>query len=659
MPGGRPARPGAQPQPELAEIAGWFRTALADAGYASVNAFVQRHPFDKNQVYGFVNGTRFLTLESCRGLAVALGREAGEVDPLWWRAKQAVERQAAADRSRETVPTSWDALPWPSAALQDILQAQVQAVDMLPYHLLGVEPPPLSAVYVRQHARTQPGATKPDRKEARPESQDRDRADSTGGEKPIPITDALDRHEHLVVTGEPGAGKSTFGQYLALQLCHLWLREWNGDRPPISEPVVPLRIPARTLVGARSWTAGLAGATQAALGLRLVAEPPAALFERRPAGIRWLVIVDGLDEIVDRAARTEVIQALAARCRPGGDYRIVVTTRQLPEVEFAPLRTQHVETYSVEPFGRDELRMFATQWFRAQGAGDPDRDAERFLRQTADGRLRDLVRNPLLATIAAITYTLQPDRPLPASRLDLYQRFFEHLLDGRDTAAELRRSNAHRPSRARFAAWIHENRLDMLRHLGVARLESESPLLDAALAWVGEKSPPGIPRPVGWTEDVREVLLGTGLILYEGDRLRFLSLLRRIPGLRGARPPYRSGFPRSGGVDRQGSATRRTRVRPLRPRAVVPRSGKRCLARHRPSASRPSPACPSRRSVARRTRRRRRDRIPGERSRKALRSGVLPRGPRGAVRVPGSHRGGRDPDRRGRRGAGCPRRIRR
>ncbi|MBO3739015.1 hypothetical protein [Actinoplanes flavus] len=526
MPGGRPAGPGSGAHPELEEIAAWFKAALDQAGYPSVNAFVQRHPFDKNVVYGFANGSRFLALESCRALAVALGRGAAEVDPLWWRAKQAIERQTAADRDRGSPAVdSWDRLPWPPAALQDILEAQAQAVDLLPYQLLGVEPPPVSAVYVRQRARTQPVAAKADRKEARADGADRERADS-GGEKPIPITEALDRHEHLVITGEPGAGKSTFGQYLTLQLSRLWLRQWNGEKPPISEPVVPLRIPARTLVGARSWTAGLAAAVQSALGLRLVSEPQAAQFERRPFGIRWLVIVDGLDEIVDRSARGEVIQALAARCRPGGDYRIVVTTRQLPDTEFGPLRTQHVETYSVEPFGRDELRIFAEKWFGVQGSRQPERDAARFLHQTADGRLRELVRNPLLATIAAITYTRYPDRPLPSGRLDLYERFFDHLLDddtsGRHTSAELRRMNAGRPARRRFAEWIYDSRRTLLRHLGAVRLDSERGLIEAALAWITEHASPGERPPAGWEDDVRAVLVGTGLLRYEGDRLRFL-----------------------------------------------------------------------------------------------------------------------------------------
>src|SRR5205807_455510 len=152
------------------------------------------------------------------------------------------------------------------------------------------------------------------------------------------------------------------------------------------------------LVGSAAWSTALAQATSQILGMRLVTTPVPALFERPAQGARWLVIIDGLDEIVDRTARGEVIQAVAAHCRPGGPYRIVLTTRELPDAEFAPLRAQHIGQYSIEPFGPEQLEMFAKQWFATQDASLADVEAARFLRQVEDRRLRDLVRNPLLAT---------------------------------------------------------------------------------------------------------------------------------------------------------------------------------------------------------------------------------------------------------------------
>jgi hypothetical protein len=521
MPGGRPEAGKQRVHPELTELAAWFQRALIEAGYDSVNALVQRHPFEKNRIYGLFKGTRFLPLEATQAVAVALGRKSEEIVPLWWRAKAAMDRAAAAEREAGSRIESWSQLPWPHVALQDILEAQSHAADMLPYHLLDIQPPPLSAVYVRQQAKPDQTAAKRDRED--PRGVPTDEPSRASDDAAISITAALNRHEHLIITGEPGAGKSTLAQFLALALSRLWLRTSTGDDPVLSEPVVPLRVAARGLASDETWSAALARATRQVLGRRLVAEPSASLFERRLQGARWLVLVDGLDEIVDPGARFSVVQALAARCRAGGDYRLVITTRQLSDVEFAPLRGQHVATYALEPFGRLELDAFAQSWFTAQHTTDPDGDAAQFVRQIDDGGLRELARNPLLATIAAIAYTIEPTRPLPNDRLGLYERFFEHLVlrdsGGRDTIAELRRLFAGEPDRLAFISWLFQERVQLLRHLALARLDSERPLRSAAHDWVRDHANELAP---GWEDDIEAVLASTGVLVFNSDGVRFL-----------------------------------------------------------------------------------------------------------------------------------------
>lgn len=520
MPGGRPAEGKQHTHPEFTELAAWFRQALADAGHPSVNAFVQRHPFDKNRIYGLVNGFRFLPLDSVRAIAVALGHKAEDVEPIWWRAKAAIDRAAAERYAERTSVADWTDLPWPHPALQDILEAQCHAVDVLPYHLLDIEPPPLSTVYVRQQAKPRPAGRKQDRQDPRHDLTDESRGvDDTA----VSIDAALDRHEHLIITGEPGAGKSTLAQYLALVLSRLWLRTATGDSAPLREPVVPLRVPARGLIDPPTWSAALSRATQQALGPRLVAEPATTLFEKRVQGVRWLVLVDGLDEIVNAESRTSVIQALAARCRPRGDYRIIIMTRQLTQSELAPLRAQGLAMYSLEPFSRTELATFAESWFTVQRKVDPVTDATTFLRQIDDGELRELARNPLLATLAAIAYTLEPGRPLPAGRLGLYERFFEHLVvqdaSGRRTMSELRRLYAGQAARIGNLEWLHQHRVGLLRHLALIRLDSERPLLDAAGDWVSQHA---TNLPPEWKGDVETILRDTGLLVFDGNGLRFL-----------------------------------------------------------------------------------------------------------------------------------------
>jgi NACHT domain len=526
MPGGRPERGGQHIYPELAEMAVWFQNALVSAGYPSINAFVQRHPIDKNRVYALFKGTHLYPHDVTLGVAAALvgPQKAEEVEPLWWRAKEARDRAAAAERDRQTPHLeSWDKLPWPELALHDILDAQSRAADTLPYQRLGIEPPPLSTVYVRQRARPNPPRLErvDDRGDA---SKDGERGDDSAAEPAIAMTEALDRHEHLVVVGEPGAGKSTFGQHLVLRLSQVWLRQASAADPPIGEPVLPLRVHARALVGATSWSVALAQATREALGLLLVSDPIPAMFEHRVQGARWLVVIDGLDEIVDREAREKVVQAVAARCRPRGSYRIIVTSRQLPDSEFVSLRAHNVAFYNVEPFGPDELHDFARRWFSAQGVTASDDVADRFLRHVTEGRLRALVTNPLLATLAAIAYTLEPDRPLPASRLELFERFVACLLDDdarRATVTELRRLETSQPERYRLAEWVHRRQAELAAYLAVVRMEGERPLLGAAAEWVQQHGPGDVDPPVAWDDDLRQLLIGTGLFTVDGDGLRF------------------------------------------------------------------------------------------------------------------------------------------
>ncbi|MCH6160848.1 NACHT domain-containing protein [Streptomyces marispadix] len=539
MAGGRPPKDGGQRRyPELEELAAWFRQAMADAGYETPNAVVRAEIAHKNVVYGIHGASRFLKLEVVRALAVGLRRDPAEVEPLWTKAKEAVDRAATARQATEAPHlTSWARLPLPELALRNLMEAQSRAVERLPYDKLGVEEPPLSAVYVRQRmrasARSEDNST---REDARTDGDGTQRMGDPGrGGNPrlleslLPVPDALARYEHLLITAEPGAGKSTLSSHLAWTLSRIWLRQDSSLNAPVSEPVVPIRIAARTLVDqSGSWSGVLCQAARRSLGRSLVADPDPGLFAGRVQGARWLVLVDGLDEIADRDARMGVIRTIAQHARAGSDYRFVVTSRPLPEAELAPLHGALIGAYGMEPFGAGELRDFAGKWFTAQYEDDDERAraaADRFLKETEDTRLRELVRNPLLATIAAVNATVDRSRPLPSSRSSLYQRFCEHLLL-RGTSAPMVRTELNRryrddPERRSFHLWLDQHKRKVLGVLGRRRLEGEGALSQAALKWVRENAGDG-GLPTGWETEVREFLQGTGLLVPEDDDFRFL-----------------------------------------------------------------------------------------------------------------------------------------
>ncbi|MDX3262871.1 hypothetical protein PV336_27195 [Streptomyces sp. MI02-2A] len=532
---GRPPKGDQQRYPELEELATWFRQAVADAGYESLNAAVRAEIASRNIVYGVCGATRMVKPEIIRSFAVALGREPSEVMPLWTRAKETMDRAAITVKQAQAPRlSSWAELPLPSLAVRNLLEAQAKAVERLPYDMLGVTEPPLSAVYVRQRIRVPDSVRDGSARKGMssdggpdvPASMAAFRNDGArGAETQLPVPKALGRHQHLLITGEPGAGKSTLSSHLAWSLSRIWLRQNSSLDAPVDEPVLPVRVAARTLLGETdSWSATLTRAVSRSLGHSLIVDPDPALFRGHVQGARWMVLVDGLDEVADQASRSEVIRMIALHARADGDYRFVITSRPLPESEIAPLRGAAVGEYAMEPFGTEELKDFAGKWFAAQYEDKASARAasERFLEEVEDGRLQELVHNPLLATIAAVNATVDPTTPLPTSRLSLYQRFFEHLLTRRDSGrAELRHRYASEPERLALHLWLHGEKRRLLGALGEHRLEGEDSLLEAALAWVREHGREHQDLD-SWQMEVRDFLQGTGLLVQDQDDYRFL-----------------------------------------------------------------------------------------------------------------------------------------
>jgi NACHT domain len=533
VPGGRPSEGKRQRYPELEELAAWFHQALSDAGYESVLEFLRNGLFEKNAVYGVFGATRLLTLESTQSLAVALKRSPTEVKAVWIHAREARDRSAmAAEKNSHPRIESWADLPLPSLALQNLLEAQVVALERLPYSLLGVGDPGLSTIYVRQQVRVladdERGERAPTTAPGEPSTAQRP---TTGGAPPaLTIWDALERNDHLVITGEPGAGKSTLGNHLVRTLSEVWLREANSAEVPLSVPVVPIRVAARYLDGDGSWSTLLAQAVGRSLGRSLLQEPDAGLFAGRVQGSRWLVVVDGLDEIPDPQARAEVIRSVSQHARIRSDYRFVLTTRSLPESELAPLRSTDLGRYVVRPFGRAELEEFAHKWFAAQSSNpdseSPQAAADRFIRETSDGRLSELVQNPLLATIAAVSAVKEPTRSLPTSRVTLYERFCGYLVTEqggrRELVPQLRRRHQDDPARLGCLLWLHQKQSAILAAVARERLEGEGTPWQTAIDWVTDNKSADVVLVDGWKNLLWEELTSTGLLVAHGNELRFL-----------------------------------------------------------------------------------------------------------------------------------------
>jgi len=517
MSAGRPRKNPTEALPELAELGAWLIAALAGAGYDNVNQFLVRNrQFTRGQLYDVRNGTRRLDLPVMKALAAALGRLPGEVEPLWFSAKRAMEQKEQLRAGAARRPRSWETLPQPDPGVRYLLLAEAGEAQLLPYQLLGIEPPSLPLIYVRQYVRGWLSG---------PQAMD-EPGDLVGGmareEEVRPAAEILSCHDYVLVTGGPGSGKTALVRELARRLARIWLREDPASDPPTAQPTVPLLIPARALTDADSFTSALATAVRKVYGMDMLTELRPASFAGPVSGSRWLLIIDGLDEVVDRELRAKVVRAIRRHARSDTPYRFVVTSRPLPEPELRLLRQEPFTAVSVEPLGRRELGEFARKWFTSQNPATASERSRSFVREMSDPRLREVACNPLLATIAAVAKTRDPALPLPASRVDLYERFCGLLIgdeaNGRTTLRQVRQRTGEPGYRA--AEWVYGHREEVVTWLAERYLDGEPALLDAARAWVGQNLPADIGESPK-AEDLRQLLAGTGVLMAEGSDLRF------------------------------------------------------------------------------------------------------------------------------------------
>ncbi|MFD7500638.1 NACHT domain-containing protein [Streptomyces sp. NPDC059850] len=520
MAGGRPRTSGSKPLPELQELADWFKETRRAAGYETTHAFLAAHGSDhrvphRKAVYEIVGAQRLHELATYERFAQALGQPPQAVAEVFGRARSALEhRELAARRAGAPgrAPTPWSGIPLPEAWLQDLLSGQAAAAERFPYDLLGVRKPPLSHIHIEQDL--QPLSENTAEQAPR----------ATG---PVPtLAAALSAHDHLFITGGPGAGKTTLGRHLVRQIARFWLREKGAEEPWCREAVVAVRVTATDLRTRRAFHRQLSDAADRAGTLRSAVPPDR--FAVRPHGVRWLVVVDGLDEVVSPDERKLILENLAREVRPHGMFRLVITSRPLPQDELRPFQSMpSIGFYTLKGFDPAQQLAFAERWFAAQEVPDADAEARSFLEEVGHAGLGEVLQVPLLSTIAAAHRSRNPGAPLPRGRVALYEQFLADVATAREGADEVDkafRARWERRGQGRLAEWMLINRDDLITHLAWLRTRGGTTLLDTAVAWLGTNLPADLTWPDGVRDELGQFLAQSGALVHDHGEVSFLHL---------------------------------------------------------------------------------------------------------------------------------------
>ncbi len=352
--------------------------------------------------------------------------------------------------------------------------------------------------------------------------------------RPFNLTEMMAVYRHGVVTAEPGAGKSTLLAHAARESASWWLdsrRKQLRRRSPFRNAIA-LRVPAAALVGhdfagalAMTWSWAAEGVNR-------------ELFTRPIAPrITWLILVDGLDEILDPDERSSVLHKLNAQMsRSMSNYRVLVTSRPLPLGEVEELRGLDVGSFRLSPFSPADLERFTLIWFTARAKEGQEyseaTEARRFRANVQDAGLSALIHVPLLATMAVLVYERDRDAPLPTSRAELYHEFVSLLREGRVSGTTFTRLSRGRlpeeqDSETRIAGWLESRDSDLIAHLAAAHVdEPRRRLLSIATEWITRHAPESfginVTTESSWIGILRSVLIATSLVIANGNEIEFI-----------------------------------------------------------------------------------------------------------------------------------------
>ncbi|MFD2473658.1 trypsin-like peptidase domain-containing protein [Amycolatopsis silviterrae] len=399
---------------------------------------------------------------------------------------------------------------YPGPRLRQYLRAASRADDTHPYAGLLDTRPPLSKVYLRQEASPEtavPGTT--------PETRER-----------VPADDLFTSHPGVQIVGGPGAGKSSLARHLTAVTARRWLDDASGE-------FVPVLVPADALAKPGGLSELLAEGTVRMLDVELDRATLTRLFSGSPLhGARWMVLVDGVDEVLDPSLRRQVL-AKIARHRADSEYRFALTSRPLPSYLMSEVTEDgQCPTYVIEPFARGQLGDFAATWFVQLGLPEPEAAAERFLARLEQTGLGDLVTIPLLATMACILYAEAPDERLPGNRGELYAQFIALLLTKRKLAevrGRLRRwTEASGPDAVAAAESLLDRTRELLRRMAYEEYRlgtdpfTRASRVDPAVALSGYVGKPANMGAAEWASVAQEVLRSCGLFVEHRGTFTFI-----------------------------------------------------------------------------------------------------------------------------------------
>jgi len=234
----------------------------------------------------------------------------------------------------------------------------------------------------------------------------------------VPGLEAVGQHRKLMVLGKPGAGKSTFLKYLAMQCIE---GNFQANRIPV---FITLKDFAEIKENPDLFT----------YISQLVELPTSDALRKILQQGQMLMLLDGLDEVREEDTKRVLRQIL--KFSDQFHLNQFVMTCRIAAKEYTFERFTEVE---VADFDEEQISLFAQNWFRRS---DPMK-AKRFVQKLKENEpIQELTSSPLLLTLLCLVFQEKED--FPKKRSDLYQEGIEILLETWDAKRGIERDELYK-----------------------------------------------------------------------------------------------------------------------------------------------------------------------------------------------------------------------
>ncbi|QDL11986.1 transcriptional regulator [Brasilonema octagenarum UFV-E1] len=241
-------------------------------------------------------------------------------------------------------------------------------------------------------------------------------------EKRVPGLEAVQRYSKLMVLGKPGAGKTTFLKYLAMQCIQ---GQFQANR-------VPLFITLKDFAEASKQPDVLEYIAQQ-LSVCGVSDTNLKTEKLLRQG-KALILLDGLDEVREEDTK-RVLKQILEISDQFHTNQFVITCR-IASKEYTFERFTEVE---VADFDEEQIATFAQNWFRLS---DQVKGKSLIQKLKENKPIQELATNPLLLTLLCLVFGEAGN--FPVNRSELYKEGLDVLLKKWDAKPNIERDQVYK-----------------------------------------------------------------------------------------------------------------------------------------------------------------------------------------------------------------------